>query len=412
MRGEIRVRRPTCAILTFGIVMISLVHIYFDEVGVPIVPILGVFVFVMVHAVLLPPYQARGVKREVLATATLLLIAFVSSAYWGQVRWGGIYPKAVLGFALGLGVLVPVLWNGGSPVYRAYLGRAVSAALAVHVVAWVVQAALFRTTGQYLDYVELITGMPSRFVWGSGDPGFFVVRPTGLFAEPTVYATYIVVSVGARLWAASGRMRVVDYVGLGTVALSLSLVGYVILGVLLLTMSLTVWWHRRRTLLTAVVGVVVGVTILAQDQGPVGRYVRVRLEAPTHDASGWERLVKGFVRIEELPLDGRLFGLGLGNYDLSAGSTNGLAFVLESFGLFGSVVIAALFLRLLSFARPPVGAVVLLAATLLGAPMFSSPIWWLWAGQLAVLGGTGVQSRKPRRRRAAEQVPDLTPQCA
>jgi hypothetical protein len=385
---------PRALILACGVTLTSLVHVYFVNIGLPVVEVGGVFLIFAARFWGSRPIreQARRNRLTVLMSFGMLL-AFFGSALWGQFAWGDIHPKAPLGLSLGVCALFAVVRSTGTPGYRREAQLALNIALTIHLTCWLLQAAWYYQTGEYLDFIAMLSGEPSRYRWASKELGFTLVRFTGLFAEPTIYATFVVMGLSIRAVASDFKLRVFDWALIATVVACLSLIGSFLLLTFLATSTARRFRSARAWVTVAAIIIPVGLAVATQPSSETFRYFTKRLSNPTADASGWDRLVRGFEFIAELPTDAKLFGVGLGNYEMSAGSTNGLAYLVEAFGLIGAAIVVLQFVALMRWNRLPPYAWFIVCASMIGAPLFSSPVWWVWLGLMVVQGRTTTAAR-------------------
>lgn len=391
------IQKMLAAGMLFAAFLLSLTDFYFMSAGIAPFPILGLL--------LLQPlvfFFSRRVKEgktqsQLEATGFgLILIAFYFlSALWGWFAFGGVFFKAAIGMSLGIVVFLNVLLRENNRLFRETLFRVLNMLLVVHLLFWVVQVLYFSTTAEYLDYIQPVSGLQTRSKFNRMD--LKLVRFTGLFAEPAVYATFMYMGLSVRLLANKFRWRVFDFLLAATVVFSLSILGIALLGLLVVVSAL---YDRRSALLfSAGFGVLVPTlaTVLFSTDTPVSLYLRLRFTKPLDDPSGNERLVSGFTGFAESPDVIQVLGKGLGNYDMGEKLTNGLAYLLDFVGAAGTAFFLGMMFLLLIRRRVSAVAILLFSATFAGTPLFTNLYWWFWLALVL------VYSRYPLAASEAEQ---------
>jgi hypothetical protein len=239
--------------------------------------------------------------------------------------------------------------------------------------------------GTYLDFIEPITGVPTRHLHGLIGVTGPVTRFTGLFAEPAIYSAFIYMCVSARMLRNNCRFTRFDWLASITMLFSLSIYGYFLFSILIGTM-LVKTGHAMRALAVAVMVLAPAIGFLALSDNPVAQMIQVRVEAPLSDPSGNVRLNKPFEYYDHLPDQAQAFGIGLGNYDEEFGEGNGIASLLVFLGAFGTAGFAITLGAILVNREFPLAGWVFLGATMLGAPLFTNQYWWLWIGMMLIFG--------------------------
>ncbi|MCS6777284.1 MAG: hypothetical protein RMJ43_14745 [Chloroherpetonaceae bacterium] len=382
--------------LSVALFLMSLYDVYFLRIGLAPLPIAGMLVLLAAVRCYPPLSRPESVSRHLFTylIAALLVLLFFLSSFWGWLRFGEVYFKGAIGLSLGVVVLVVLLARDANRQFLEDLHRSLGDLLTVHVVFWLIQFGYFFATGRYLDFIEFLTGHPSRKLYAGY--GLGLTRFTGLFVEPAIYASFMYMGLTMRLARTGfvvGRMELVAIV---TVLASLSVYGAFLMALLILT---CVVYSGRGVQLLALplipVVVVIGLFTLFADS-PVTEYVRLRMLAPLQDSSGQTRLLRGFASILESPEEIQLLGKGIGNYDQSLGVTNGVAYLLEYLGMVGTIFFTGLMGALFLLRRVPVVCLWLIGVMLLGSPMFTYFYWWFWVGflMLCAPGSVNALSRK------------------
>ena len=286
-----------------GMLLITLTDFYFPSVGIPIVPIAGMALFVLSSTRWSVGFVAEHRIRRCNTTfiGLVLIVIYLCSVAWGLIAFRSGSAKGAIGMGLGTLLLVFVLDRGRNEEYRGLLVRFCGVLLALHLVFWIVQAAWFGVTGRFLDYVQPITGTPTRF--GTGAEGMLIklTRFTGLFVEPAIYSQFVYWAVTVRVLHNRLRLRLLDVIAMVTVAISMS-----ISGILLMLFVLGVCaahtlrgWRAAGAVLIGILSII-GLASALQDTDAM-KILTARLTAPEADPSGRIRTVGGLEVFAGLP---------------------------------------------------------------------------------------------------------------
>lgn len=362
-----------------AVLAMSLYGMYFHSLGIPVVPIAGASIligFCIFRCITRPDIARWGESTGFLAAALLTLVWL--SALVGLLQGFEFTAKAPLGITVGMAILLLVAICG---VPRTLLG-AINIAALVHVAFLFVQLGYFFTTGVYLDYVALVTGADSRYLYSAF--GINLVRTTGLFAEPAALATFAYMLLIVRAVASGWKLRPLDYLLMAAIMVSMSVYGLFLLGMFFVLRLSTCSSAGPRIIAGSVLPVLVGFLLIWQLG--IGEYLLRRISNPLDDSSGAVRLIEGFRAFYYfLPTVDQLIGLGMGTENESVGRTNGLYFFLERLGAVAAVVWLLLFALLLKSHGLRMRESIAVFVTFLGAPPVTNLFWWLWLGVLALL---------------------------
>ena len=388
-------------LLWTALFLLSLYDFYFPQIGIAVAPLVGVvLLFALLFAFPIRSSLADNRRRNrQLLIAILMVVLFFLSAGWGFVAFRSIYVKGPIAFSLGVITLVSFLLRDQNPDFTRTLYRAVSLLLAVHLGFWVIQFGWFLITGNFIDYIQPITHVETRNMYGNESITLF--RFTGLFAEPAIYSTFMYMGITIRLLHNRFKLRWLDLALLLSMVLSLSIFGILLAGAVLtiyLFGAPSRWKSWVLVLLLA--GPALGFVLVIDT--PISEYVRQRMFQPTQDASGKARLFTGIESFLDAPAAVQVFGKGLGNYDSISGSAIGFAYLLETLGALGSLLVIGLFTALASPQKPRFQVLLIMLVTLLGAPLFTNIYWWVWAGSLLIFGSCTVRASTQKSEASVE----------
>lgn len=203
-----------------GMLLVSLYDFYFFSLGFPIVPMVGI-------ALLLPALPFIPIagseysicfRRSLLILAGGFLFVLLNSLVQIVIKNGLPLVKSPIGVIVGVGLFSAIIAGGRS--YRelltlaCWLGR-------LHVLAWLVQFAVYRKTGEVIDYVGPFAEQETR--WNHGGQ---MVRLSGLFVEPAIYSQFALTILSIRGIRSSMRMHLEDLLLLFTMFASFSVTGF------------------------------------------------------------------------------------------------------------------------------------------------------------------------------------------
>jgi hypothetical protein len=340
---------------------LSLWDFYIGEVRV--FDFLGL-VLALAAAAALPVTRATvGLNRStILITSLLFLLILVYSVIGIAQHPDNLKPS--IGMLLGVSALMIV---ATLPLSARAVDACIRYLAYAHLTAFFLQLLYYYAAGDVLNYHALL-GVESRLV-------SIVFRPAGLFLEPAIYC-FFVCSLFLLRRQRAVPLRLLDALLLISMVLSLSL-----WGVSIAYLLFAIFWPRRALVTTLAVGVVLLVSLKTLDYVhlPVYLLFSSRLSDLSSDASAQGRF-GGTLNLlrSALANPSVVFGNGINNFFEEHGS-NGLAFIINSLGLIGALLLLSLCLLL----APPRQWVVFLlgmAIVLTAAPLWKTLYFWAWMG--------------------------------
>lgn len=358
-----------------AILVLSLWDFYWLGAQLPVVSVTGGALLLIVTV----PQRLNAAKvRGVTAMSIAMLAGVAVSTLWG-LRAFTIALKAPIGIAFGIVVWWSVLTRTDS-LARAVI-RVLGVVLTLHVIAWIIQAVVVRTTGTYLDYTGMFSDNSARgetYAYALGFSGE-IVRGTGLFAEPSTYSTFVYMCVSARLAHNEFRLRLLDWIALATMLQSISMsgVGFCCVIVVIATLSM-----RRVSRAVLALGAT-GLVFAPLAYGIGSAYFVERTRNLGEDGSARHRFESGWEFFLSHDFWTMAFGRGTGAYSFEYGRTAEYLDLLISVGVVGTLVILGGFAWLfLGYFRTGWRALILWAALIPAAPLHTNPFWWVWTACL------------------------------
>ena len=301
-------------------------------------------------------------RSTILVTSLLFLLILVYSVIGIAQHPDNLKPA--VGMVLGVSALmiVTTLPLGAHAVddcirYLAY----------AHVTAFFLQLFYYYAAGDVLNYHAFL-GLEPRLV-------SIVFRPAGLFLEPAIYC-FFACSLFLLRRQRAVPLTMLDALLLTSMVLSLSL-----WGVSIAYLLFALFWPRRALVTTLVVGVVLlgSLEILDYVHLPVYLLFKSRLSDLASDASAQGRFGGTLSLLGSALTDPSVvFGNGINNFFEEHGS-NGFAFIVNSMGLIGSLLLVSLCL-LLASPRQWVVFLLGMAIVLTAAPLWKTLYFWTWMG--------------------------------
>jgi hypothetical protein len=375
-------RRLTLALTVFSILVMSLHDFYSQSIKLPVVPITGAGLFLLVVVVAYPARQGPA-RLTTLVVAVVLAAAVLLNTLLISINFDQIAVKAPLGYLFGIGLLWATTSRDPKLLGPA-LSQAVTVALVIHVSAWCLQVAIYYATGVFVDATGWLSDNPSRhesafYSWSYHGE---LQRFTGLYAEPAIYSTGAFFLVTWRIVANHWRPRLLDAIAVGTMVGSWSATGLLLsmgIGAAVLTSS------RVRTAYKISAGIVFGLlAYMTVWLGKSAYFIERSARASTDSSingrfvAGWEFLS----RQADIPL---LVGRGLGTYAADIGRGSGITDALVYTGALGTALLLVAFAFLFRIHHLPVQAYVLWLGSLLSSPQQTNLMWWAWAaGMMSV----------------------------
>ena len=317
------------------------------------------------------PWRRLGIAGVVGVVGWAL---FITLFHDPSTRW-----KPVIGILMGLAVLLAMLATPPSP--RA-LERTTRALLLVHATALVVQWGWYQGTGSILNY-HAITGGDPRLM-----AAFF--RPAGLFLEPSHFAVFMTMMLLLRL-RVLGRLDVPAWIGIASVLLSLSLLGLLAMGYVLV---------RSRPVLgagiTGAVAFVGGILAASLPRDSIlYQLILARFENLSTDSSAQGRYGGFLSGGSDLAMSATdwLFGRGFG-YEYVAIGSSSVSFLVNAAGAVG-LCLFIVAIGLSSSRGHKLAGSLDVSFLLLAAPFWTFPMWWWWLASLVT--ARGIVTRAAQR---------------
>lgn len=284
--------------------------------------------------------------------------------------------KPVTGIVLSVLAMFAIV--AGVPPNDRVLSVTVRILIVIHCGVQLLQAAVYYISGQVLNFHAFL-GLEPRLLTS-------VFRPAGLFLEPAVFSLAMILLLGIKV-----RLREPFdwYEGLALVCVLLSLslwgAGAVVIYLLLF----------RRTLLAVMTATAVGVALFWADQadllvGHIVRFFVSRITSLSTDISAQGRYGGIDVLFDDPARHWAVwFGRGINNDYEQLGSA-GFAFLLNSFGIVGSLALAVCIVFLSRRIR--ISLLLLIGLILTAAPIFTNVAWLSAIALMMEKGGQAMGS--------------------
>lgn len=370
-------------ILCFALLSAS--GLYFATLGLPIVQVAGA-----VGLLGLAPMQRLRLLKKLWHQTSLLLGSLTLSAVillwtlWGAFYVGDLLLKTPLGILLGIALFALIVLL--RPI-RPALMRSLTAVLVVHLVTLLVQIVWYIVNGQFLDYLEPLTGEPSRYSYGGY--GLALTRFTGLFQESAQYSAFAFFGVTARLLDQRWKLQWLDWLLVSSMIATLSLYG-MLLACLVVTVVL-IKTHRRWLPAGLLMLFMATAWIFQPEDSDVLSYLIMRTTAGLEDSSGSHRLDMG--DWWDWPLTAKALGFGTAHdEETRALANNGLSYALAHWGIIGAALLLLIWHGIIHSYSMNRWAWIFVLMTLLGAPPFTNLMWWAWLGLLVIATPEGARA--------------------
>lgn len=362
---------------------LSLWDFYLGEIR--IFDFLGLTMALAVLCLLAPIRNGLALRLD--RSATILTFALFSLVLVYSLAGIAAHPdnlKPSIGMLLGASVVVLVR---GVDLRGRAIDDCIRYVAYAHLAAFYVQLAYFYTTHELLNY-HAVLGLQPRLVAS-------VFRPAGLFLEPAIFC-FLACSIFLLRRQRQQSFSGLDYLLLLSMVLSLSLWG---IGVALI---LFFGFRPRTAVLSALAAAIVLILFIDIEKylhSPAYLFFESRLTDLAADASTQGRFAGTLLLLSGLLTDPAvILGQGINNFFAEYGS-NGFSFVVNSFGLIGTLLLVALFLLL----APPRQWLLFglsIAILLTAAPLWKTLYFWLWIALMLlpvdVTARAAAESRPPR----------------
>jgi hypothetical protein len=226
--GSASFRKPFIdeGILAIAIFFISLQSIYFESLGTAPFPLVG-----SVMIALLSIRDVRHPKHSLFQLIFGLFFAyfiFMEIIFKGRVNATLAYP-----------FLAFTIFGAFSKVsqHREMISRALTFAIAIHIIFFVSQVVIWLLTRQYIDFLEQIIGVPQSYQSAKGliFQGTRVPRFCGLYNEPGTFSIYVFTLIAAK-YLIDRKTTIISVLSALCILASFSLFGFVLVFILVLTL--------------------------------------------------------------------------------------------------------------------------------------------------------------------------------
>lgn len=366
--------------LFYILVFVSLWDIYVAALGVRPLDLLAVSIALSVTFLRILAGDTLISRTAFLACGLLTALLFYSVSAGLLLHLDSA--KLVLGILLGFILFVCLVC---SKIDVETVGRILTVLLVAHVVAFILQLAIVRSTGVLISPLSYF-GLEVRAFSQ-------IIRPTGLFLEPGSYSCTIAMLIVLR-YLAYRSFDLLSFAACISMILSISLWG---IGIGFALIVGAVVLRPIKTLYTAVIATIpaasIGVLFLSPNDlaGSLEmNWLIERLLVIQYDNSAYDRYFSAESGLESRSFLTLMFGHGI-SYDYLDLGYNGLSFIVSAIGILGS---ATFLMGLLLISRFQQAHITLpaLAITLTAAPLWNMMIWWVW---LALLFGLAAAKLRP-----------------
>ena len=379
--------------ITGALFLLSCWGIYFIDLGLPILSIVGSLIFLVAAPSLFSfgSIALSSYKGIALGALSLVVITLISAAY-GLLIGLDSSIKAPLGMTLGALLFGCVVIGRENILFRESLFRAFTIVGLLHFALFLYQFLNYQAFGVLVDYVEWLTGEPSRFLHGTLNDS---PRFTGAFSEPAQHSTFVFLILFLRVSARQFRLNVIDLLFMFEILMTWSAYG-----TFLLLMCVAPALFRSRYFLRAapLFAVVLFVFITYGPEESLEN-LSSRIEDPLQDSSGSHRFVEGYEAFIKLSPTHQVFGFGLGNKivtEITIGSHgNNIYYLLYYFGIAGTFLLISNFIIICLAAGAERNLLWASLVSLLGAVVVTTPLWWIWLGALIVHAPNRTLKRTP-----------------
>ena len=243
----------------------------------------------------------------------------------------------------------------------------------------------FMLTNKFLDYLGFMGGISTRYYYHIGNHK--IIRFTGLFQEPAVYSTFLYMCLSLKL-IKNKTLSYFDIICSLTIVASLSIYGIFLFGTLYLLFAVESLYKQsfnsKAVMIPMILTLILLLTaIYLMSNGSTFDFISSRILSALSDPSAHQRFVTGIRQFLMFGAPFQLFGAGLGNNTYTNTAGNGFYFLLLNFGFIFTNIMAFAFYMLLKSIKTNIKAIYYIIPTMLGAPLFTNPFFWLWLALLA-----------------------------
>lgn len=292
---------------------------------------------------------------------------FVVSGLCGAISDADVLIRPGSGILLGL--LTFTMYNCVK-ISKLLCYRSIRMLIIFHCVAFYLQFFTYHIGGGFINFHMILGATPRVFS--------SIFRPSGLFMEPSDYVIMMIMLLSL-MWVFKRKIDTLSWIALLSIVLSESLFGVLAVGS---TFLFFFWKNLWFWLIVCMVAVPIFFGALTPGESPEATYLMNRLEKVDNDASVIARYGKIPEVLRDADSNQRIwFGMGLKNDRDHFFGESGLAFLIATFGIIGTLLWILIIARLSYLCQRP-GFLFFLFIILMAAPIWTRIILWGWLGLL------------------------------
>lgn len=333
-------------------------------------------VFLLIFFVL----KSSVIRRDSLFKKSLVLSCMI--APWAF--FGAIFNESILAagaMLTGIIFIFPLSYGLTNCKFRYPIENQINLLIAISSLLLMMQVLVYYGTGIFIDMPGIFGATQSRGL--NQDLNYF--RPSGIFQEPNAYCAVMFCLLSACSFFRQ-RNSFIEFLGIFTIILTQSLWGFgavlVLIYVLYGTRWLAIAVGSFAALMTLIV-IVTGINLenIADASITFDRIININAD-PSRQAR--------FGSFENVQLDFFLFtGHGIDTLNFQSIAANGFAFLLYSFGVSGSLILALYFIYLV---RGDNKLLITIGFLLTTFPLFSYMFFWSWLAIIISLFRTSLSN--------------------
>jgi hypothetical protein len=347
----------------------TLYSYYFYEIGLPIVPIFGYFLLILVVYL-----KKRNIKlnKNIFYLFSAVIIVFIFGTFPSILMNYSVDIKSTLGFLLAVTTFFIIYENFENYEFKIVINILIK----ILVFFWLVHFIYYHYFGEFIDFLAPFTGEEQRQTfWISG-----VVRPTSLFTEPSMYCNTMLIFFYIRLLLKNFKLSFFDYLIILTFYLSFSSYGIIVISIFLVSLLLRKL-NLKKIIYIIMVFLIISFVIIYFDLLSLESIDTLieRLLNPLGDQSGKDRVIGSiFDFFNETTILTQLFGFGLGNAQYNAYLvSNGIFYLIMNVGIIGFMFFMIVFFVLLIQTKHAVLNLLIFLLSIVNGPIFTYHIWWV-----------------------------------
>lgn len=361
-------------IFFISIFCMTLYSYYFYEIGLPIVPIFGYFLLILVV------YLKKGtikLNKSIFYLFSAAIIVFIIGTFPAILMNYSVDIKPILGLILAMTTFFIIYENFENYEFEMIINILIKILLFF----WFVHFIYYHYFGQFIDFLAPFTGeMQRQTFWVSG-----VVRPTSLFTEPSMYCNTMLVFFYIRLLLKNFKLFFLDYLIILTFYLSFSSYGIIVISIFLMSLLLKKLNLKKIMYIISlflIISFVITYFYLLSLES-INTLIE-RLSNPLGDQSGKNRVIGSiFDFFNETTILTQLFGFGLGNAQYNGYLvSNGIFYLIMNVGIIGFIFFMTIFFLLFIQTKYTVLNLLIFLLSIVNGPIFTYYIWWVTMGMI------------------------------